>query len=165
MHSSCWRWGGDREGQRGPVKPWMLPARAANSLLLLTQDIPCGMGMVIWTCRSRGCGQEETDPFLGASQAWLLHFQPHLPPAFPRPLRPPWWDNWEILGASPSPLPPSSPPPASPGLSGSLWAEHFVCKVLSDATLRGAVNQRAGPLQKPRQMKTFYHNLDLFALV
>lgn len=124
----------------------MLPARAANSLLLLTQESrsqpghPSGMGIAIWT--SHGCGQEEMDASLGSFSLTFC-----LPAASPAALVGGSGNSWSSSApaASSSPLPSPLPSPSLPkSLSASLWAEHFVCKALSDATLRGAVNQRAG---------------------
>lgn len=100
------------------------PIRAAVDSGHLLQD---------GNCRSR------TDAWSFPSFAFSLTFL--------LPLR---WENWDTPGAAvppsiPSPLTSLLPSPSLPkSLSASLWAEHFVCKVLSDATLRGAVNQRAG---------------------
>lgn len=121
-------------------------------------ELPSGMEIVqicIWTRSSHGDWQEELGAFFelhksGCLSAFSLIFL--LPPALVLSRRLFCCPHRSINNRAtmPSLLPLShpflsSPPPASLTHSpASLWPEHFVCKVLSDATLRGAVNQSTG---------------------
>lgn len=146
----------------------MLSARAANSLLLLTQESrsqpghPSGMGIAIWT--SRGCGQEEMDASLGSfSLTFLL-------PSRSLSGCPGGRIGEQLEQQCPGsiPLTPSRPAPLPqpPQVALCEFMGRTFC--LQSAVRRDIKRRRKsarGGLSKPRQMKTFYHNLDLFALV
>lgn len=151
----------EQRRQRGPAKPWMLPARAANSLLLFTREpalIPSRMGIATWKCSSHGCGQQEVNASLGAS---LLCLQPHLPALLGRS-----GNTWSSSTSSPLTPHPPAPLPQPPKVSlCGFMGRTFCLQSAVRCDIKRSRKSAHGGLSKPRQMKTFYHNLDLFALV